>query len=123
MKAAGTEMKTWKIAGLALSLATASTAAFAFQQQQGGAPGSAAVEIAPQGDVKAMDLNTTASGSRASTGTEVSIPGLGKLGVLPKMDFGLELLYGASDSKQPIDPRRDLGSDDMTIHGTLKHRF
>lgn len=118
-------MKTWKIAGLALVLATASTAAFAFQQQQGGAPGAAAVEVAPQGagDGKAMDLNTPAGGSRANTGTEVSIPGLGKLGVLPKMDFGLELLYGASDSKQPIDPRRDLGSDDMTIHGTLKHRF
>jgi hypothetical protein len=118
-------MKTWKIGALAILLASASSAAFAFQQQQGGAAGAAAVEVAPQGagDGKAVELNTATTGSRATKGTEVSIPGLGKLGVLPKMDFGLELLYGASDSKQPIDPHRDLGNEDVTIHGTLKHRF
>ena len=33
------------------------------------------------------------------TGTEVRIPGFGKVGVLPKLDFGLELLYGATESK------------------------
>src|SRR5262245_11135402 len=32
-------------------------------------------------------------------GTEVRIPGLGKVGVLPKLDFGLELLYGANEPK------------------------
>ena len=41
---------------------------------------------------------------KPETGTEIRIPGLGKLGVLPKMDFGLELLYGAADQKQPEGP-------------------
>ena len=33
---------------------------------------------------------------KAAAGSEIRIPGLGKIGVLPKLDFGLELLYGAN---------------------------
>ena len=47
------------------------------------------------------------------------IPGLGKLGVLPKMDFGLELLYGANEGVKQPDPVEQ-PSDDLTIRGTMK---
>jgi hypothetical protein len=41
------------------------------------------------------------------------------------MDFGLELLYGAADQKQPEVPEGTPTSpeDDLTIRGTVKHRF
>jgi hypothetical protein len=54
-------------------------------------------------------------------GTEVRIPGLGTVGVLPKLDFGLELLYGANDQKTPFPDKS--GSDDVQLRGTIKHRF
>jgi hypothetical protein len=56
------------------------------------------------------------------TGTEVKIPGFGTVGVLPKLDFGLELLYGATDARgtRPDDKSEP---SDVQIRGTIKHRF
>jgi hypothetical protein len=61
-------------------------------------------------------------------GTEVTIPGIGSVGKLPKLDFGLELLYGARSSPEPLqldqhslDQR--LPENDMKIKGTLSHKF
>jgi hypothetical protein len=57
-------------------------------------------------------------------GTEIRIPGLGSLGMLPKMDFGLELLYGAAENKAVEEQRNAIpGSDDLTIKGTLRRKF
>jgi len=56
-------------------------------------------------------------------GTELSIPGIGSVGTLPKLDFGLELLYGSKsvpDASQLDQPRPD---GDMQIKGTLSHKF
>lgn len=62
---------------------------------------------------------------KSETGTEIRIPGLGKLGTLPKMDFGLELLYGAAaDGKGETEPQRlEDQSNDATVRGSIKHRF
>ena len=62
--------------------------------------------------------------AKSDAGTEIRIPGLGKLGTLPKMDFGLELLYGADDPKpsESTEPQDDR-QQDMMIHGSVKHRF
>ena len=49
------------------------------------------------------------------------IPGFGKVGVLPKLDFGLELLYGATESKGIREDRTE--PSDVQIRGTIKHRF
>jgi hypothetical protein len=107
----------------------ASTRVYAFQEQSTGAanpPGQseqATPEAQPPADAKPLGLSTDTA-PKADAGTEIRIPGLGKLGVLPKMDFGLELLYGAADQKpagQPEgvpDPEQDL-----TVRGTVKHRF
>ncbi|MEM7619785.1 MAG: hypothetical protein AAF228_04885 [Pseudomonadota bacterium] len=51
---------------------------------------------------------------------EINIPGIGKLGELPKIDFGLELLYGKDEPK--IDEAQET-PDDVTIRGSVKHRF
>jgi hypothetical protein len=111
--------------GLGAALALVSTSALAFQeQQQGGgaaAPAPAAQE-APAAQGNELGITTPAPAETGAGGTEVRIPGLGKLGVLPKMDFGLELLYGANETKQPETPS-EVPNDDLTIRGSLKHNF
>src|SRR5262245_11912014 len=56
-------------------------------------------------------------------GTELTIPGIGSVGTLPNLQFGVELLYGsknAVDAPQLEQPRPD---GDMQIKGTLSHKF
>lgn len=55
-------------------------------------------------------------------GKEIVIPGIGEVGTLPKLDFGLDLLYGSS-SPQAQQKEEPAKSDDVMIKGTLKHRF
>lgn len=122
----------------ALTVGLAALPAFAFQETtvgsgQGDAPAAAAAPIPvvpPQGlDVlpksetgKALQLQVPGVSFGARPGTEVKIPGLGTVGVLPKLDFGLELLYGATDSKTAV-PESKPDPNDVQIRGTLKHRF
>ena len=111
-------MNWGRIMGLGVGLALASTSSLCFEEQKSGAPAAAPAVSAPA-------VGTELSGSvgvKTEEGTEVRIPGLGKLGVLPKMDFGLELLYGASEPKVQ-DEERELPSDDLTIRGTVKKTF
>lgn len=111
------------VLSLGLLLALASTSALGFQEQGGqSAPQSqSAAPVVPEGGPEA-GLSAGTGAPSSSAGTEVRIPGLGKLGVLPKMDFGLELLYGASEPK-PAEEEREVPGDDLTIRGTIKHPF
>ena len=61
--------------------------------------------------------------SEKSEGVGISIPGLGRLGMLPKMDFGLELLYGGGDEHEPAANLQDAPLDDLAIRGSVKHNF
>ena len=107
----------WFLLGAALGFA--SSAAVAFQETKGGQA---------QEQTKApLDLSGTGTSidNAPSQGIEIRIPGLGKLGVLPQLDFGLELLYGVNDPKTqgPQDQLRQGLEDDAKIRGSLKHRF
>lgn len=54
--------------------------------------------------------------------TELNIPGVGTIGKIPKLDFGLELLYGNNAEETPgaeVDNRQD----DVLIKGKIRHRF
>ncbi|MEM1372381.1 MAG: hypothetical protein AAGG72_09180 [Pseudomonadota bacterium] len=109
-----------------LGILLAVTSANAFQVQSTGtaqSPTNQAPEIQQPG--LSLGDTETIVGPSASQGTEVRIPGLGKLGVLPKMDFGLELLYGATDV--PTDAvnafEEPNGDSDLKVRGTVKHRF
>jgi len=75
-------------------------------------------------------IDPTLASPSDSEGTAVTIPGIGYIGTLPKLDFGLELLYGKPE--QPTfefndtpaaGAKSETGDDDVIIRGTLKHRF
>jgi hypothetical protein len=83
-----------------------------------GGGGSAAKAGAP--DLSLAD--PAASIGESAEGTEVKIPGIGTVGTLPKLDFGLELLYGAN-GVSPTPEKPAPSNDDMVIRGTLTHRF
>jgi hypothetical protein len=100
---------------LGSAVVAAATAALALEEQKGPAPAA--------GDETKAQVQGQAPAASKDSGTEIRIPGLGKLGTLPKMDFGLELLYGADQTEN-----RDTGpakedQEDLTIHGSVKHRF
>lgn len=116
----------WMIVAAAVGLA--SSAAVAFQETKGGVanpqqPAAGASPAAPA--LPQLNLKDTGTSVAGPSGVEVRIPGLGKLGVLPKFDFGLELLYGVNEQKAPEAerPGHPAPGDDVQIRGSLKHRF
>lgn len=88
--------------------------------QGAGGSAPAQLQLGKPEDGNGMALSTP--GSAQSGGTELTIPGVGSVGTLPKLDFGLELLYGAGSSQSPESPVEDK-NDDVMIKGTIKHRF
>jgi hypothetical protein len=74
-------------------------------------------------DVSPLGVQDATQVRKQETGTEIRIPGLGKLGTLPKMDFGLELLYGATENKGNIPDSGLDENQDLTIRGSVKHKF
>ncbi len=76
------------------------------------------LELQKPAEGKGIALTTP---SDANSGTEVKIPGIGTIGKLPKLDFGLELLYGGSND--PAVDKHEEPSDDVQIKGSIKHRF
>jgi hypothetical protein len=117
----GMTMRMVRTVGIGALLAFVSTAALAFQEQQG-APAAGQPAAREQGVVKDLNLSTDVPAGKQG-GTEVRIPGLGRLGVLPKMDFGLELLYGAAEPRAAEPPATSPADEELTIRGSLKHRF
>jgi len=119
------EMRNSVVAVFALVMSvTAGMHALAFQEQKAGTAPAQLQKSADAPLESRLSLSDELAASNAEKGTEIRIPGLGKLGVLPKMDFGLELLYGAADQKQPDGPVETAPTpDDLMIRGTVKHRF
>ena len=76
----------------------------------------------------ALRMIDPAASAREDEGMVLSIPGIGRIGTLPKFDFGLELLYGSPEA-QGLSYQGDPGpagqapEDDVIIRGTIKHKF
>ena len=114
----------WKSAirsvAIAGALAGFALPAFAFQESTVGV-GAGKPPTGANG-APSLDLRQPDVGSKQSPGTEIRIPGVGTVGVLPKLDFGLEMLYGSGteptgrlDEKSP--------PDGVQLRATIKHRF
>ena len=120
-------MKAMRYLATAAAVGIMSHAALAFQETTiGGDEKKAAapvLELPKSTPDASKSLNLTPGGINLgkTSGTEVRIPGLGTVGVLPKLDFGLELLYGANEQRGL--PQEKSDPDDVQIRGTIKHRF
>ena len=92
-------MKIYWIIALGLSIAAVSSAlAFEEQKMRPAQPAGASDSAkAGSGAVELSDPGVTVP--RVDSGTKIRVPGLGIIGEIPKMDFGLELLYGASQPR------------------------
>lgn len=110
--------KIWVSASLSAAvLALACTASVAFEEQRIGA------EPASPPAAAAAGVTVPAPAAKKE-GTEIRLPGLGTIGTLPKMDFGLELLYGAAETSKPEEPSRiEDQPENLTIKGSIKHNF
>ena len=109
-------MNSVKMAILGGLIGIVSQAALAFQETTSGGG---------QGVTQGSDLPAAKLGlptAPRAIGPEIKLPGLGTIGALPKLDFGLELLYGATGD-QPAGPREDKSDSGAQIRGTLKYRF
>jgi hypothetical protein len=108
--------------GVGAALVGLTTPSLAFQEQWvGGDPGKATAGQ-PNLQMPNLDLSVPDPSVGNSAGIEVRIPGVGSLGALPKLDFGLELLYGANEPSVGRPDDRSQPSD-VQIRGTIKHRF
>lgn len=117
--------------GLTLGVLSASAAAvlstdvIAMEEQRGQIPCGMSVPVTQ----KAQAQEDSVPSRRRENGAEIRIPGLGKIGTLPEMDFGLDLLYGAiEDGNTRTTPGFSNSQDtdeqlDLMIRGTVKHRF
>lgn len=122
---------------VALGLSTVSAGAFQETTIGGGTPPQATENgkagVAPAAGAVGGKTNAPADLSimtpaqrKASQSSEsgwLRIPGLGELGVLPKMNFGLELLYGQGESREAVTKPQDAPLDELTIRGSVKHNF
>lgn len=115
-------IRVW-VAAVLLAVVAAGPAR-AFDMQQGGkqAPSPNPTSSAPAVNEKNGTAGLSVAEEGKAGGAEVRIPGLGKLGVLPKLDFGLELLYGAAEQKRTEEPADDR-NDEVGVRATVKHRF
>jgi hypothetical protein len=101
-----------------IALFACADAAFGFQERDvGDRSGGLPTTL----QVPGLDAQPPQSGLGAGAGTEIRVPGVGSVGTLPKLDFGLELLYGANESPGRLDDRSQ--PSDVQIRATIKHRF
>jgi hypothetical protein len=75
-----------------------------------------AARLPPSLDLSLPDPGIDRQGERG-----VRIPGIGTIGILPKFDLGLELLYGANEREPGPDEKSQ--PSDVQLRATLKHRF
>ena len=111
------------IAGLIAALPFGSAPAFAFQETPVPPP-SASVEATPQAKSAPLQLATPPG---VSADQKVDKGGINVFGhtILPKLDFGLELLYGDDQPQLELQqggPSFD-DSQDVTVLGKVKRHF
>lgn len=115
----GRNMRSLSATALAVLLMGVGSAALAFQEQGGASAPPPATNTAPAeaAESKGVALTPTEVMPKGGSGTKIRIPGLGVIGEIPKMDFGLELLYGASEPKAlEQDPNEASG---VMLRGTI----
>ena len=121
-------MKYTKLIIIAGLMGFYASGAAAFEQtQMGGSASGADSAISVPNAIPGVGLavpdgTALPDSAKPETGMKLRIPGFGVIGTLPKMDFGLELLYG-TDRDKTVEEESNLSGESLTIHGSVKHRF
>jgi hypothetical protein len=115
----------WTAAGLLLMLV--SVPAWAFQESKIAPADKPAAQapLTPQVQIPDIKPGVQLSVPEAAgdgKGTEIRLPGMGKLGVLPKLNFGLDVLYGANEDRRTL-PNQGQKEEELTVRGSIKHKF
>ncbi len=127
-------MRIFGILGLAVLVTAGPAIAFEETVIQGSGPKATVsdtpgIVIEPQSHpaTQGLELSVPDVTGGGDKGTAVQIPGLGTIGVLPKLDFGLELLYGANASSNgdvPLEMNApEAQPDNLTVRGAIKNTF
>jgi hypothetical protein len=96
--------------------------AFAFEQTPA-APPQTSNDAAPAAKAPAVELGApAAAGEQSQTSSGAKVLGFG---ILPKLDFGLELLYGDKQQQQLQLEQGGLSdeNDDLTVLGKINRHF
>ncbi len=113
-------------AGVSLVLGASMAGAFESNKDATGGQKPADVPTASKPGEPGQGLELTTPnppGSKSGSRTEVRIPGLGVIGTIPKMDFGLELLYGASEPGRKGLELDESTPGELTVKGRVKREF
>jgi hypothetical protein len=109
-------------AGITAALLVAAAPAFAFQESPEAPP--QVLQVAPDTKGPAMQLQTPAPAQApAQQNSDNSGTKLFGFTLFPKLNFGLELLYGSPremDMQQGTLPENN---EDLTVFGTVKRQF
>ena len=100
---------------LLLVLTSASTSAFELTPAGPADQSSSGALVAPS-------VSGDGAGLTDDEKSQVAVPGLGSFSLIPKLNFGLELLYSGEDSASGA-PATDSPDDGIAIHGALKQSF
>lgn len=110
-----------KLAGFSALLLLVPVCAAAFEKSNIGAPDAKPVEQSNNGlgqqNLAELPGSSTVPAPSEDDESAINIPGLG---AIPKLDFGMELLYSGENKYDEVAPESD---DDLQIRGTIKHRF
>ena len=113
----------YAIAGLMAALSFGGTSALAFQETPAPPPAEAP-QAAPQ--VPALELGTPAGAPAAPQAEHGGLKLFGYT-VLPKLNFGLDVLYGQDQQQLQLGAQDSLGTleenGDVTVLGKVKRRF
>ncbi len=113
--------RPFAIAGVMAALSIGAGPALAFQQAPE-APPAEVTEAAPPSKAPALQVgnpNAPADASTASKGVK-----LFGYSILPKLDFGLELLYGQEQEQLQLQQGPTFEEyEDVTVLGKVKRRF
>ena len=105
--------------GVLASILAASAPALAFQELPEAPPPEVSYGLT---ESTPSSLELQSAGSPSAQNPDTNGLGLMTLSILPKLDIGLELLYGNNQQAQAQDPIAD-ESGDITVLGKVKRRF
>ena len=107
-------------AGVIAALSIGAPPAFAFQETPEAPPEN--LQLAPEAKDPAVQLQTPAAGATHAPDKSGGAKVFG-FSILPKMDFGLELLYSAPHAAdlQQVTPLEE--NEDLTVLGKVQRHF